>query len=405
MANIGGVLSADLPLPGIRQAGAAPSAATPQQVVLANDLTGPRQPRIAIVHDWLVGGGAERVIYELHTMYPDAPIYTSYCTDEWRQKLDGKVVTGFLQKWPFGKLRKFVGPLRIWWFTHLDFTGYDLVISSSGNGEAKGVKVPEGTKHVCYCHSPTHYYWRHYDRYMARPGFGAFDPLARLGLRLLVGPLRKWDLKASQRPDYFIANSTHIQGDIARYYNRDSTVIHAPIDVTRFDVPAPAKRIGFVTAGRQVPLKRTDIVVEACTRLNVPLTVIGRGPDHNRLVAMAGPNVTFLTDVSDDEMPHHFAAAQAFLFASFEDFGIVPIEAMAAGTPVIAYKAGGTLDYIEPGVTGTFFADQAVDALVAAIHDFDASTYDEQVIRQKAHAFAPAVFRAKMTDFISTIEA
>src|SRR3982750_2655078 len=125
--------------------------------------------KVAIVHDWLYGGGAERVIYELHKMYPDAPIYTSYCSPEWRQKLDGKVVTGFLQHWPFSRLRKFLPVLRIWWFTRLDFTGYDLVISSSGNGEAKGVRVPKDTMHICYCHTPTHFYWRNYQQYLARP--------------------------------------------------------------------------------------------------------------------------------------------------------------------------------------------------------------------------------------------
>ena len=145
--------------------------------------------KVAIVHDWLVGGGAEKVVEQLHVMFPDAPIYTSYCTDEWRDRLDNKVVTGWLQH--FGKLRKFMALGRIWWFEHLDLSEYDLVISSSGNGEAFAVKTRPDTLHVNYCHSPTHYYWRHYDTYIARPGFGVFDPLARLELRLIVGPLRK----------------------------------------------------------------------------------------------------------------------------------------------------------------------------------------------------------------------
>lgn len=151
--------------------------------------------KVAIVHDWLVGGGAELVVQEMHRMFPEAPIYTSYCSDEWRQKLDGKVVTGWLQRWPFSKLRKYLPLLRIWWFTHLDLSEYDLVISSSGNGEAKGVRVPSTTTHICYCHTPTHFYWRHYDQYLRHPGFGICNPLARLGLRLLVGPLRRWDRK------------------------------------------------------------------------------------------------------------------------------------------------------------------------------------------------------------------
>ncbi len=152
--------------------------------------------KIAIVHDWLVGGGAEKVVQAMHELFPDAPIYTSYCSDEWREKLDGKVVTGYLQKWPFSKLRKFLPVLRIWWFEHLDLTDFDIVLSSSGNGEAKGVKRlnPMAT-HICYCHSPTHFYWDKYDEYLKSPGFGMFNPLARLGLKVLVGPLAQMGFK------------------------------------------------------------------------------------------------------------------------------------------------------------------------------------------------------------------
>jgi glycosyltransferase involved in cell wall biosynthesis len=358
--------------------------------------------KVAIVHDWLVGGGAERVVYELHCMFPEAPIYTSYCTDEWRQKLDNKVVTGFLQHWPFSRLRKYVGILRIWWFTHLSFSGYDLVISSSGNGEAMGIQVPEGVVHINYCHSPTHYYWRHYDTYMRRPGFGIFDPLARLGLRLLVGPLRRWDYKAAQRPHYFIANSAHIQSDIKTYYGRESAVIHPPIEIGRFSVPEPSKRRGFVIASRQVPQKRMDLAVIACTKLNLPLTVVGDGPEHKHLKELAGPTVTFTGRVSDADMPKYLAGAQAFIFPSLEDFGIVPVEALAAGTPVIAYQAGGSADYVEPGRTGMLFAEQTVASLAKALQTFDSSAFNHDSIRKKAAQFSPEVFATQMRNFIDT---
>ena len=358
--------------------------------------------KVAIVHDWLIGGGAERVVYELHHMFPDAPIYTSYCSPEWRERLDGKVVTGFLQHPLFGRLRKYVGLLRIWWFTHLDFSGYDLVISSSGNGEAKGIRTPEGTTHICYCHTPTHYYWRHYNQYMKRPGFGVFDPLARLGLRILIGPLRRWDLKASRRPDYFIANSTHIQRDIKQYYGRDAAVIHPPIDVARFEV-ASKKRNGFVTVGRQAPAKHTDVAVQACTELGLPLTVVGNGPEHKRLVRLAGPNVTFAPPASDADVARHMANAEAFLFASFDDFGITPIEAMAAGTPVIAYKAGGALDYVKPGETGEFFTEQTAASLQAALKKFRPGAYNHKTIRTAAEQFTPEVFRRKFMAFIAQV--
>lgn len=357
--------------------------------------------RVAIVHDWLYGGGAERVIAELHALYPDAPIYTSYCSDEWRERLDNKVVTGFLQHWPFNKLRKYVGVLRIWWFTHLDFSDYDLVISSSGNGEAKGIRVPEGVTHVCYCHTPTHYYWRHYDLYMHEPGFGAFNWLARLGLKLLVGPLRRWDLKASKRPDYFIANSTHIQADIKKYYNRDSTVVFPPVDIERFKGKTLPRK-GFVIASRQVPQKKFALAIEACNQLKLPLTVIGRGPEHENLVKMAGPTITFPENVTDEQMSEYFRSAEAFLWPCFDDFGVVAVEAIAAGTPVIAYKAGGALDYVIDGQTGLFFEEQTVESLVAALKDFPSHTFDHAAIAQTAQKFSPEAFDTHMKQFIST---
>jgi glycosyltransferase involved in cell wall biosynthesis len=364
--------------------------------------------KVAIVHDWLVGGGAEKVVLELHKMFPDAPIYTSYCTNEWRQKLDGKVVTGWLQH--FGKIRKFMVLGRIWWFTHLDLSDYDLIISSSGNGEALAVRknyVPlkkrlrtisstlnpqPSTLHINYCHSPTHYYWRHYDQYLARPGFGVFDPLARLGLKLLVGPLRKWDYKAAQRANVMIANSTHIQADIKKYYGRDSVVVHPPVDTERFTDAPERPRSGFVTMGRLATMKRVDLIVDACTQLNVPLKVIGRGPAYADLVKRAGPSITFLNNVSDEDMPSQLASAKAFVFASFEDFGIAPIEAMATGTPVIAYQAGGALDYVVPSQTGEFFPEQTVESLKAALQKFDPSKYNPNDITSASLAFSSEQF-------------
>ncbi len=382
------------------------------------------QPKVAIVHDWLIGGGAERVVEEIHKLYPDAPIYTSYCTPEWREKLDGKVVTGWLQH--LGRIRKYIPFLRIWWFTHLDFTGYDLVISSSGNGEAFGIRVHKKKGgwlsnfkksssdiryqisdikpiHINYCHTPTHFYWRFYDQYMKQPGFGVFNPLARLGLWLLVKPLRAWDYKAAQRPDYFIANSTHIQSEIKEFYGRDSIVIHPPVDTKRFNNTRPVERHGYVTAARQVPQKKIDLIIGACNELKLPLTVIGHGPEHDKLVRLAGDTVTFKDNVSDDEMPDLFASASAFLFASYEDFGVTPVEALAAGTPVIAYKAGGALDYVKPGSTGEFFDVQSVPSLCATLQNFDASKYSEKNIKKYAEIFSKANFITTFQSFIQGI--
>ncbi|CAN5654313.1 glycosyltransferase family 4 protein [soil metagenome] len=359
--------------------------------------------RVAIVQDWIYGGGAELVVEQLHKMFPDSPIYTSYCTDEWRKRLDNKVVTGILQRWPFNKLRKYIPFLRIWWFSGLDLKGYDLIISVSGNGEAKGVKVPAGTKHIWYCHAPTHFYWRHYKDYLREPGFGFFNPVARLGLKLLVRPLRKWDYKASQYAHAVIANSSHTQAEVKKFYSRDSAVVHPPVYIERFmHTMSPAKRHGFVIAGRQTPYKRFDIAVLACTELELPLTVIGAGPEHEKLKQIAGPTVKFLGRAPDKVVEEELARAQAFLFPAYEDFGIAPVEAMAAGTPVIAYKAGGALDYVVEGKTGMFFEEQRVESLVSALQSFNPKDYSADDIKAAAQEFSIENFHKNLHDKLKT---
>lgn len=366
-----------------------------------------KSKKVAIVHDWLIAGGAERVVFELHQMFPDAPIYTSYCTPEWRERLDDKVVTGFLQSWPFPILRKFVPVLRIWWFSRLNLTDYDLIISSSGH-EAKGVKAPSGTLHIAYIHAPTHHYWSRYDEYLQSPGFGRFDWLARLGLKILLRPLRRWDYKAAQKPDYLVANSSHTQTAISEYYGRKSSVVHPPVDIKRFAEEASATkdrlrtRKGFVITGRQTPYKRFDLAVEACTKLNLPLTVVGDGPDNQRLRAMAGPSITFKGFVGDQKVAEYVAGAQAFIFPGTDDFGISPVEAMAAGTPVIAYKSGGALDYVTPQ-TGLFFDEQTIESLSNALKTFDGSKYPTEGIMEASRAFSKEHFRKNMTALISKV--
>jgi glycosyltransferase involved in cell wall biosynthesis len=359
--------------------------------------------KVAIVHDWLYGGGAELVVEQLHKIFPDAPIYTSYCSDEWRRRLDGKVVTGWTAWWPLSKLRKFIPFLRIIWFTNLRLDGYDLVVSSSG-AEAKGIKVPKGTLHINYCHAPTHYYWSRYDEYMKNPGFGAFDWLARIGLGLLVGPLRRWDFRAAQRPDIIIANSTHIKREIKKYYRRDSTVIFPPVYFERFKKPKnmAKPRLGFVISGRQTPYKRFDLAVRACTELDLPLTVIGDGPDNRRLRKIAGSNVTFLGRVSDEVVEQEFATAEALIFPGLDDFGITPVEAMAAGTPVIAFKAGGALDYVQPGITGEFFDYPTYESLMNTLEAFDPTMFNHPRIQQHAARFSAEVFRAGISKLITS---
>ena len=359
--------------------------------------------KVAIVCDWLIGGGAEKVAEQLHIMYPQAPIYTSYCTTEWRQRLDNKVVTGWLQHWPFSRLRKLIPFLRAWWFTRLDLSDFDLVISSSG-AEAKFVKVKKPAIHISYIHAPTHYYWSRYDEYLARPGFGVFDPLARLGLRLLVGSLRKLDFRAAQRPSYLIANSNYTKLQIKKYYDRDSVVVHPPIEVEKFKSAKKQKRHGFLVTGRQTPYKRFDLAVAACTRLGLKLIVAGKGPDHESLKRMAGPTVQFTGWVSDEERVKLFQSAEAFIFPPLDDFGISAVEALAAGTPVIAYKAGGALDYIQPHENGLFFEEQSVEGLVKTLTNFSASKFDAATISKSSDRFSSQNFQKNLKSLFKTLK-
>jgi glycosyltransferase involved in cell wall biosynthesis len=361
--------------------------------------------KVALVCDWLTGiGGAERVLLELHKMYPDAPIYTSQYDSSavtWLQKAD--VRTTSLQHLP-KTLKKFLPRLRAWSFSRLDLSEYDLVISSSG-AEAKAVKTDLDTIHVCYMHAPTHYYWARYDEYIKHPGFGRFDFLARFALKILARPMRRWDHNAAQRPNYLIANSSFTQVQIKKYYGRESVVIHPPVDTERFKPGLESlKRNGFLIAGRQTPYKRFDLAISACTRLNVPLTVIGNGPDHNKLVEIAGPSVTFLSDISDNDMPTYFQSAKAFLFPGTDDFGIVAVEALAAGTPVIAYKSGGALDYIHESKNGLFFDKPTTLSIESAIQRFNELSLSPKLVEQTADIFSEQQFTESIQSFIKNLE-
>lgn len=351
-------------------------------------------PKVAIVHDWMLMGGAEKVVAALLDMYPDAPLYTSAISNQWQQKLaDRDVVTGYLNSRLFVAARKFVPFLRQRWFENLDLSYYDIVISSSG-AEAKGIQVSPNTLHVNYCHAPTHYYWSRYDEYIKNPGFGKLDPIARIGLRLLLAPMRKWDLKASKRPDVMLANSTYTAESIKKYYGREAQVVFPPVDISRFSQNSGLKeRDFFLAAGRQTPYKRFDLAVAAATKLGLPLVVAGDGPDHDRLVSMAGPTVKFETRVSDARMNRYFANSKAFIFAGTDDFGITPIEALASGTPVVAFKAGGALDYVIPNKTGVFFEQQTAESLAEALTKAGSKSWNYKTLRQKANKFSEDNFK------------
>lgn len=363
--------------------------------------------KVAIVCEWLVGiGGAERVVLEVHRMFPDAPIFTSqYDPDKIDWFKDADVRTGWLQKLPAG-LKKFLPVLRAWYFSHLDLSEYDLVITCNFGAEAKAVKAKPGA-HVCLCNAPTHYYWSRYEDYLKNPGFPkGFNWLARFMLKMLVAPMRRWDFRAAQNPDYMIAISTHIQKEIKKYYRRDTKVIFPPVDTKRFKTQSSkfkSKRHGYVIAGRQTPYKKIDLAVAVCTSLKLPLTVIGDGPENTKLKQIAGPTITFTGQLTDAQVADQFAPAEAFIFPGLDDFGITPVEAMAAGTPVIAFRAGGALDYVIPGKTGEFFDRQTVASLADTLRGFNSGKYSSDDIKKYANKYSSYNFRKSLSKYVESV--
>lgn len=363
-----------------------------------------KQLKVAIVCDWLTGiGGAERVVLELHKMFPNAPIYTSQYDPtkiDWFKNADVK--TGWLQKLPTG-LKKFLPVLRAWYFSRLDLSDYDLIISETG-AEAKAIKFRKDARHICICNTPTHYYWSRYEAYLKNPGFSSgLDWLAKLGLKLLVKPLRRWDFKAAQKPTELVAISSHIQKQIQKYYKRESVVIFPPVDTKRFTQGGSVKkRHGFVVTGRQTPYKKIDLAIAACNELALPLKVIGDGPEHNKLEAMAEPTIEFITNATDQDVAEHLKSAEAFIFPGLDDFGIAPVEAMAAGTPVIAFKAGGALDYVIPDKSGLFFEKQTTSSIKNALVAFSAKKFDSHIIKSVATEFSNVTFVKNIQKLINS---
>lgn len=369
-----------------------------------------RRPKVAIVVDWLTDfGGAERTILALSDAFPDAPIYTSVYEPkpEFRVALEGKDIrTTSLQNLPkpLRKLHKFFPMLRVRAFQELDLSEFDVIISSS-SAESKQVrKTRPGQIHICYCHTPIRYYWSHYKEYKKDPGFGWLNWIVRLAMPFFVPPLKKADYEAAQKVDVFIANSTEVHGRIRDYYGRSSTIVYPPVDVSRF-TPARTREDYYVALGRQVPYKKIDLAVAAATKLNIPLKVFGNGHEHERLVKMAGPTVKFYTDrfgdASDAEVTKALNYAKGYIFPAEEDFGIVQVEALAAGAPVIAYSKGGTLDIVQDGESGVLFQEQTVDAVVDAIAQAEKIAFMPATLQRKAKRFDKSLFVTKIHKIVS----
>jgi glycosyltransferase involved in cell wall biosynthesis len=356
--------------------------------------------KLALVHDWLNQiGGAEDVLAALVDLYPGSPVYTSiYAPDlmpaayrEW------DIRTLWIDRLPgIHRHHQPYLPLYPPAWGGLDLSAYDVVLSNK-SGFCHGFHYGDRTLHICYCLAPTRYVWE-LDHYIAREGLGRPVELA---LRPLVAALRRWDYAAAQRVHHFIAISTEIQARIKTYYHRDSTIIYPPVDTARFQPSAEVDDY-FLVVSRLIPYKRIDLAVQAATRLNVPLKVGGRGRDLERLKALAGPTVEFLGYVPDDQLPGLMARCRAFLFPGLEDFGITPVQAQAAGRPVIAFGGGGALDTVIPGKTGMLFNEMTVESLMAAMASFQPRAYDPAVLRAHALRFDTQVFNRQIGNYVET---
>ncbi|MEX2273448.1 MAG: glycosyltransferase [Vicinamibacterales bacterium] len=335
--------------------------------------------------------GGEKVLEALCRLFPQAELYTlvhrrgSVSPLIENRRVHRSVVAGL----PLAatRYREYL-PLFPFAIEQFDFDGYDLVISSS-HCAAKSVVVPGRTTHVCYCHSPMRYAWDQFDAY-----FGA-DRVGRVGsslLRRVMAHLARWDRATADRPDRYVANSQYVAGRIDRYYNRVASVVYPPVDTDFFTPDATRPRNHYLIVSALVPYKRVEIALEACRSLGRPLIVAGDGPDRARLEKTAGPDVSFIGSQSNDQLRELYQSAHAVLLPGEEDFGIVPVEAQACGTPVVAFGRGGALETVQDGVTGILVDQQTPDAFAAGIERAGQIAWDRAGIRASAERFTEAAF-------------
>lgn len=353
--------------------------------------------KVALVHDFLtVAGGAERVLDVFHALWPTAPIYTLVADRAIMENryAPAPIRTSFIQRLPGGLIHyKWYLALMPTAIESFDLSGYDLVISDA-SAFAKGVRVPPETPHLCYLHTPTRYLWSDQTSYLASASVPA---VARPALSWLIPQLQTWDLKAAARPSAIIANSSVVAARLERYYHRSPVaIVFPPVDISQFSIQ-PTVDSYWLTVARLEPYKRLDLILEAFAKLGWPIKVVGTGSRRTELAAWARyPNIQILGRVSDRELGALYGHARAVVFAANEDAGIVPLEAMAAGRPVLAYGAGGALESVVAGETGEFFRAQTVASLVDALTRFRPERYDPAVIRHHAEQFDVAVFSDKI---------
>lgn len=368
--------------------------------------------KIALVHELLtIKGGAERMLRVLAAMYPDAPIYTLLYDEEklgdWFPR--ERVITSNIQRWashiPNSQFLILNSQFRYNHHLYLpffpraveawDFSEFDLVISSS-SAFVHGIITNGKPKHLCYVHSPARYLWDRTHDVLEHASHGILGPIRRAYLGHVFHKLRVWDAESADRPDKLLAASKTVQRRIELYWRRESTVLCPPIDDNWLS-PIPNTqsldpRSYFLVVSQLAPYKRIDLAIEACNHLRLPLKIIGSGPDRKRLEKLAGPTVTFLGYIPEERLPELYQGALATIFPGEEDFGLVPLESMACGTPVIAFRGGGALETVQEKVTGEFFGEPTAASLAQTLQDFDRNRFQEEACHTNARKFSRDTF-------------
>jgi len=362
----------------------------------------PNLQKIAIIHDFLTYfGGAERVLMSLHKLYPEAPIYTLlYDQKKMKQYFpEAKIRTSFLNRLPkfIRKRKKYLLPFMPTAAETFDLRDFDVVISSSSSF-VKGIITKPKAIHICYCHTPTRFLWDWHYNYLEE---NKIKGIKKIFILPMLHYLRMWDKSASERADYFIANSEHTAKRIKKFYGRDSEVIYPPCATKS---PLPPLRKGeqrndyFLIVSRLSPYKKIDIAIEAFNKLELPLVIIGEGSDKNKLVKIANKNVKFLGFQTEEKLAQYYENCYAFIFPGEDDFGITPIEAMSFGKPVLAYKKGGVLETVIENETGEFFDDPIPEILADGVRRLknNYSNYNAEKIKKQAEKFSEERFKEKI---------
>lgn len=353
--------------------------------------------KVALIHYWLINmRGGERVLEALCRLYPQADIFTHVVDRSTISSTiaEHTIYTTFIQKLPGSKkyYQKYL-PFMPFALEQLDLSAYDLVISCE-SGPAKGVLTRAESLHVCYCHTPMRYLWDFYPDYLANASC-----LVRFFMRLIFTPLRVWDVISSNRVDHFIANSRTVAQRIRKHWRRQAAVVNPPVAIEAFPLSTQPREDFYVCLGQMVSYKRIDLAVEACTRLGLPLVVAGEGECYTALKKIAGPTVRFVGRPDADGVYDLFSRCRALLFPGEEDFGIVPVEAMSTGAPVIAFKRGGATETVIDGTTGMLFEQQTVECLCQSIKKFEQihSTFDNAAISTHAAQYSEKHFETAFT--------